>query len=122
MTTETLGTRLRFLIDHVYPRGGKPQTFEQVARGLKAYGFHITPQELESVCSSQSSNAHPELVQAIAVYYRISPRALTNDKEWEQLHDWILEARTALDSSNIRVARSWAALTKRRGVPFFKKE
>ncbi|WP_426722013.1 hypothetical protein [Corynebacterium auriscanis] len=121
MTTETLSTRLRFLIDHVYPRGGKPQTFEQVSRGMKAYGFHVSPQDLETACNSQSSDVPSELVQAIAVYYRISPRSLTNDDEWEQLRDWLLEARTALDSSNIRVARSWAALTKRRGLPFFKK-
>lgn len=121
MTTENLSARLRFLIDHVYPRGGKPQTFEQVARGMKTYGFHISPQELEAICNSQSSDVHPELAQAIAMYYRISPRSLINDEEWEQQRDWLLEARTALDSPNIRVARSWAALAKRRGLPFFVK-
>lgn len=121
MTAENLNTRLRFLIDHVYPRGGKPQTFEQVAQGMKTYGFRISPQELEAVYNNQSSDVHPELAQAIAMYYRISPRSLTNDKEWEQQRDWFLEARTALDSPNIRVARSWAALAKRRGFPFFKK-
>ncbi len=121
MTAETLSTRLRFLIDHVYPRGGKPQTFEQVAQGMKTYGFHISPQDLENACNSQASTVSPELVHAISVYYRISPRSLTNDEEWEQQRDWLLEARTALDSPNIRVARSWAALAKRRGLPFFEK-
>lgn len=121
MTTENLSARLRFLIDHVYPRGGKPQTFEEISHGMKAYGFHFSPQDLEAVCSGRHSTVPTELLQAIAVYYRISPRALTNSDEWSQLHDWLVEARAALDSPNVRVARSWAALIKRRGLPFFKK-
>ena len=75
MTAETLSTRLRFLIDHVYPRGGKPQTFEEISEGMQAYGFRISPKDLKAAYTAESSDVHPELVQAIAMYYRISPRA-----------------------------------------------
>lgn len=113
-----IGQRLQFLIEHVYPRNGQPETIPQVARGIAKMGYPICSDTLTSLVEGSTQNPTTATISAIASYYKIPPSALTNDREWESLRAWLIETRKHLDSPNIRVARAWTALLKRRQEDF----
>lgn len=116
----SIGQRLQFLLDHVYPRNGQPETVAQVARGIAKMGHPIRPDTLSAIMDGSTQKPTTATISAIAAYYKIPPAALTNDREWESLRAWLIETRKHLDSPNIRVARAWTALLKRRQADFSK--
>ncbi|WP_100524704.1 helix-turn-helix domain-containing protein [Mycobacteroides abscessus] len=88
--------RLSRLFAVVHPAGRGPHTLSEVAAGLSERGVNVSIPYLSMLRSGERTNPSPELVEAIAGFFQVSPAYFYDPSYAEAVDrdlDWVIRIR-----------------------------
>lgn len=114
----TLGERLKFLFDYIYPAGEGPYTYVEVAERASTEDVPITEGQIRSIISHRVQRPSFATISALADFFNVPLDyfATTDEAALENYTDWITSLRSRVDTSELYAARTnrWQEKRKQR--------